>query len=535
MFEVINKTARSMSALLLCLATAACSHAPVAHEPILRPDPVAENIAPSEADALQQAADALAALDPAPTESPADLFARIRHGYGMFDIDNPLVDRETSWYVNHPDYLDRTFRRGERYLHYIVGELEARKMPLELALLPVVESAFNPIAYSTARAAGLWQFIPATGTRYGLKQNFYYDGRRDVIEGTRAALDYLQFLANEFDGDWMLAVAAYNAGEMNVSRAVERNKRLGKPTDFFSLDLPRETEAYVPKLLAMRRIINEPMRYGLDLAPIQNSPYFVKVDCGGQLDLSVAAELADLPREELLALNPGFSRAITDPQGPHYLLLPADREDKFRTALAELPDSKRIKSIYHQVKRGETLASVARRYGVSAANIKATNNLTSNKLHPGQDLIITPNGRATVANFAQLAKAEMSTPVATRRGGVYTVRPGETLWGIAHDHGITAEQLAAQNGLGKGESLHAGRRISIPAATTLASTGIPAEARQQRMMYTVRNGDTLARVARSFRVNVNDIVEWNKLGSPNDVRPGQRLMLYVDGSSRSGG
>ena len=177
---------------------------------------------------------------------------------------------------SHPEYLDRTFKRGERYLYHIVNEIEARKMPLELALLPVVESAFNPVAYSRARASGLWQFIPGTGRRYGLKQNWYYDGRRDVVAATTAALDYLEFLADEFDGDWLLAVAAYNCGEASVARAVKKNRAAGKPTDFFSLKLPRETRAYVPKLLAMRRIVDDPTAHGLEFAPIANQPYFAQ-------------------------------------------------------------------------------------------------------------------------------------------------------------------------------------------------------------------------------------------------------------------
>jgi membrane-bound lytic murein transglycosylase D len=235
--------------------------------------------------------------DGAPRPAAGDLFERIRKGYSLSDVDHPSVDMELRWFVNHPDYLDRTFKRGERYLHHIVGEIEARGMPLELALLPVVESAFNPVAYSRARASGLWQFISETGRRYGLKQNWYYDGRRDVIASTNAALDYLQFLADEFGGDWLLAIAAYNCGEARVAREVKKNLRAGKPTDYFSLKLPRETRAYVPKLLAMRRIVGDPTSHGLAFAPIPNAPYFVKVDVGGQLDLHVAAELADLPKE----------------------------------------------------------------------------------------------------------------------------------------------------------------------------------------------------------------------------------------------
>ena len=248
----------------------------------------------------------------------------MRAGFMLTDVDHPAVDTETRWFARHPDYLDRTFKRGERYLHHIVTEIEARKLPLELALLPIVESAFNPVAYSRARASGLWQFIPATGRRYGLKQNWYYDGRRDVLAATTAALDYLEFLAAEFDGDWLLAVAAYNTGEANVARAIRKNLAAGKPTDFFSLKLPRETRAYVPKLLAMRRLVQDPAAHGLAFAPIPNKPYFVKVDVGGQIDLHVASELAELAKEEMLAVESSV-QSLGDRPGRPASPAPADR------------------------------------------------------------------------------------------------------------------------------------------------------------------------------------------------------------------
>ncbi|HKU14489.1 MAG TPA: transglycosylase SLT domain-containing protein, partial [Steroidobacteraceae bacterium] len=294
-----------------------------------------------------------------PTRTSGDLFERIRTGFVMDDVEHDAVEREVRWFSSHPAYLDRTFKRGERYLYHIVSEIEARKMPLELALLPVVESAFNPVAYSRARASGLWQFIPGTGRRYDLKQNWYYDGRRDVIAATDAALDYLQFLSEEFEGDWLLAVAAYNCGEANIARAVERNRKAGKPTDFFSLKLPRETRAYVPKLLAMRRIVNNPAAHGLEFAPIPNEPYFVKIDVAGQIDLHVAAELAELAPEELLALNPAFNHWVTDPDGPYELLVPVDRQTRFTEAIAALPPEKRVRVVYHHVRKGDTLGGIA--------------------------------------------------------------------------------------------------------------------------------------------------------------------------------
>jgi membrane-bound lytic murein transglycosylase D len=466
----------------------------------------------------------LGALDGASAEDPGDLFERIRTGFAVADVDHPSVETETRWFARHPEYLDRTFKRGERYLHHIVSEIEARNLPLELALLPVVESAFNPVAYSRARASGLWQFIPGTGRRYGLKQNWYYDGRRDVLAATSAALDYLEFLAAEFDGDWLLAVAAYNTGEANVARAIRKNRAAGKPTDFFSLKLPRETRAYVPKLLAMRRLVNDPAAHGLAFAPIPNKPYFVKVEVAGQIDLHVAAELAELPKEELLALNPAFNHWVTDPDGPHHLLVPLDREARFSEAVAALPPDKRVRVVYHRVRRGDTLGGIADKYSVSVAAIRNANKIRGTLIHPGQDLLITaaPRGASAPA-LAQAEEIEESAPV-RRRGGTHVVRRGDTLWSIARSHGVSMDYLADSNGLRRNGTLSIGQVLSIRGATKLASS----EGSDTRSMtYVVRNGDTLSRIATRFRVRLADLLGWNDLSKRSVIRPGQQLVMYV--------
>lgn len=472
--------------------------------------------------------------DGAALPEAGDLFERIRKGYTLSDIDHPSVDMELRWFVKHPDYLDRTFKRGERYLHHIVGELEARNMPLELALLPVVESAFNPVAYSRARASGLWQFISETGRRYGLKQNWYYDGRRDVIASTSAALDYLQFLHDEFDGDWLLAVAAYNCGEARVAREVAKNARAGKPTDYFSLKLPRETRAYVPKLLAMRRIVGDPTSHGLAFAPIPNAPYFVKVDVGGQLDLHVAAELADLSKEEILALNPAFNHWITDPDGPHHILVPVDRNDRFKEGIAALPPSERVRVVYHRVRRGDTLGEIADKYGISVAAIKNANKIRGSMIHPGQELLIAaaPKGMQ-LPSEAQLASYEDEKPA---RGRVpsdkHVVRRGDTLWSIAKTHGVSMHRLASSNGLDSSDTLSIGQVLSIPGTARLAATDSSAVARSTT--YVVRRGDSLSTIATKFRVRLSDLLGWNNLSKRSVIKPGQRLVMYIDDRRRAG-
>lgn len=467
----------------------------------------------------------LGTLDGAAGVHHDDLFERVRTGFAIADVDHPSVDAEVRWFARHAEYLDRTFKRGERYLHHIVGEIEARKMPLELALLPVVESAFNPVAYSRARASGLWQFIPGTGRRYGLKQNWYYDGRRDVLAATTAALDYLEFLASEFNGDWLLAVAAYNTGEGKVAREIRKNAAAGKPTDFFSLKLPRETRAYVPKLLAMRRIVADPAAHGLAFAPISNQPYFAKVDVAGQIDLNVAAELADVSKEELLALNPAFNHWVTDPDGPHHLLVPVDREARFAEAVTALPPEKRVRVVYHRVRRGDTLGEIADKYGVSVAALRTANKIRGSMIHPGQDLLITAAPRGvTMASLAPAEDVEQSAPVRRNSSGKHVVRRGDTLWSIARSHGVSMDYLADSNGLRRNGTLSVGQVLSIPGTTRLASTE---GATSRSMTYVVRSGDTLSRIATRFRVRLTDLLGWNDLHKRSVIRPGQRLVMYV--------
>lgn len=471
--------------------------------------------------------------DGAPLPEGGDLFERIRKGYTISDIDHPAVDVEVRWFVNHPDYLDRTFKRGERYLHFIVGELEARNMPLELALLPVVESAFSPVAYSRARASGLWQFIAETGRRYGLKQNWYYDGRRDVVASTGAALDYLQFLHDEFDGDWLLAVAAYNCGEARVAREVQKNLRAGKPADYFSLKLPRETKAYVPKLLAMRRIVGDPTSHGLAFAPIPNSPYFVKVDVGGQLDLHVAAELADMSKEEILALNPAFNHWITDPDGPHQILVPIDRNDRFKDGIAALPPTERVRVVYHRVRRGDTLGGIADKYGISVDAIKSANKIRGTMIHPGQELLIAAAPKGIQPSETQLASYEEETPARSRApADKHVVRRGDTLWSIAKTHGVSMDQLANSNGMDSDDTLSIGQVLSLPGTARLAATDSSNVSRSTS--YVVRRGDSLSTIATKFRVRLTDLLGWNNLTKRSVIKPGQRLVMYVDDRRRAG-
>jgi membrane-bound lytic murein transglycosylase D len=483
-----------------------------------------------------------------------DLLDRIRAGYTLQDVQHFAVDREVETYRSKPDFLDRTFRRGARYLYYIVTELERRGMPLELALLPVVESAFNPVAYSRSRASGLWQFIPSTGKHYGLEQNWWIDERRDVILATNAALDYLQYLNRYFNGDWYLAIAAYNGGEGTVSAAVKRNADRGRPTDFFSLDLRAETRDYVPKLLAIRRIIGDPATYGLQFAPIANQPYFNVVDPGRPIDLGEAAVLAGITRDDVFALNPAFNRMRTPPQGPHRLLLPVDRVEPFKQAMLTDDGAARLAAAAmapppqpttHRVRRGETLSSIARRYDVETDDIRQANGMRSTVIHPGQSLVIPVSDATATATLADTAAPreeiaaqlpERQAPASQPRSSkVYVVKSGDTLYGVARRHGLTVPALAAANDMTSQSRLTAGERLEIPGRSGSGSAAADSPPDSTRLTYQVRQGDTLSEIADRFNVSVSQLKSWNKLRRATSLRAGQRLVVYADPRLVNGG
>ncbi|ANC04131.1 MULTISPECIES: lytic transglycosylase domain-containing protein [Pseudomonas] len=414
-------------------------------------------------------------IKPAEQKAPEDVWERMRQGFALQDsIDvNPRIEQQRLWFASNPSFLENAGERGSLYLHYIVERLEERDMPLELALLPAIESAYNPMAYSRAHAAGMWQFIPSTGRHFNLRQTNFYDGRRDITASTNAALDYLTRLHDMFNGDWLLALAAYNAGEGTVSRAIERNERLGLPTDYWNLPLPQETRDYVPKLLALSQVVLTPQAYGVNLSPIANEPYFEAVAINERLDLTRVAAFANIDEDELIQLNPAFKKRMTV-DGPQQLLVP--------TAKAQLLTS-------------------------SLSNLK-----------PEQLVSLQPNK----AVF-QAALAEAKAPAATSS---YRVKRGDNLGAIAKANRVSVKDIQRWNRL-SGSNLKVGQVLALRGGNApSASANRVAAAKQRSTQYKVRKGDSYYLVAKRFNVEMKHLKRWNPR-SGQALKPGQTLTVYL--------
>ncbi len=476
---------------------------------------------------------------------PDDLLARLRNGFALPAVSHPAVATQVEWFARNPAYLARVLERARPYLSHVAAEIEARGLPAELAFLPVIESAYDPFAYSHGRAAGLWQIVPATGTHIGLRRNWWYDGRRDVVDSTQAALDYLESLHARFDGDWLLALAAYNGGQGRVGRSIDRNLKAGRPATFWDLSLPRETRNYVPRLLGLAAVLADPDAHGLELPRIPPEPVFTTVELDGQIDLAVAAELAELELEALQAFNPGFNRWATDPAGPHRLHLPVERAASFAAALAALPAAERVRWQRHQVRRGDTLGGIAQHYRTTVPVLQSVNGLSGTNIRLGAHLMI-PTSTRSVTDYPLSADNRLADTQQRARPGrtrlTHTVGKGESLWVISRRHGVGVRELAAWNGMAPGDTLSVGRELVVwtrgdgrSAASQAAGRAPQAQPTIRRVHYTVRRGDSLSRIASNFRVSVADIRRWNQLDRDRYLQPGQRLVLHVDVTAQSGG
>ena len=467
--------------------------------------------------------------------------------YRLPEYNNRRVRQELQIYLRRPDYVQRIQNRAEPYLFSIVEQIEYYRMPGELALLPVVESAFQPNAYSPAHAAGIWQFIPSTGKLYGLRQNWWYDGRRDIHASTLAAIHYLKKLNNDFNGDWLLSLAAYNSGEGRVQRAINKNRRRNKPTDFWSLNLPRETRSYVPRLLAVAKLFKHANQYGIALKPIPNRPHFEIVDVGYQIDLALAAELSGVTIDKIYQLNPGYHRWATDPRGPHRLLIPVEKSKRFKRRLAALSRDDLIRWNRHIVDRGETLTRVAQRYGISTALIRQVNKIPRRgRLHSGKQLMIPVPAKALSyytgyrkPAHTRVASAKKRSIVSTGAKSkrlnrvVHTVHRGDTLTNIAKRYAVTTRQVRRWNKMGRRSLVRKGEKLAIWTKKTARVKSVVSRSRGRKIYHRVRSGDTLSNIARRYSVSLSQIRTWNKMGRRSVVRKGEKLAIWTKKTART--
>nr|WP_086941233.1 LysM peptidoglycan-binding domain-containing protein [Thaumasiovibrio occultus] len=443
-------------------------------------------------------------------------------------LDNERVAYYRDWYLKHPTHLKTVAQRAEPFLFYITEEVEKRGFPLEIALLPIVESSFDQFAYSHGRAAGLWQITPPTGRTFGLEQNWWYDGRRDIVESTRGALDLLDYLQKKFDGNWLHALAAYNTGEGRVFRAIRNNRADGKPTDFFALSLPRETSDYVPKLLAVADVIANADEYGLTIPEIANTPVLEQVQPGVQMDLALAASFAGMTMQELQSLNPGYNQWATAPEGPHTLLLPVDKVESFETKFAA-NDRRGMNVIRYQIQSGDTLSGLARKHNTRVDLIMEANDMTSSALREGRYLMIPIAGDGNSWSESRAALAQSQNTHGNGQRSEYVVQSGDTLSGIAQSQGVTVKELTRWNGLSTTSTIRVGQKLTIFGANgSQASHSSSSNGIIRTIRYEVRSGDSLSTIAQQFKVTISDLVEWNDLDVNGYLRPGQTLKVNVD-------
>lgn len=454
-----------------------------------------------------------------------NLWVSVQKGLGLnLKQSNSRIQKELKWLKYNQSYFNIISDRAAPYLYFIVQETKSRGIPLEIALMPVVESTYDPFAYSRAGASGLWQIMPGTAEHLGLKQDWWYDGRRDVVAATNKALDYMEEL-HEIFGDWELALAAYNSGPGRVLNAIKKNKLKGKPTDFWNLNLPQETTAYVPKLIAISMVVQNPTKYGIKLPVLPNKPMFKIVNTQGQIDMAKASKLADMSLNKLYKLNPGMNRWSTPPEGPYYLAIPVDKATRFKAQLKTLPLDKRVKWQRYTVKEGDNLSTIAKEYRTQVYLISSANKLKSNTIRIGQALLIPvpaqdPKTYNLTLKQRQLSKQNKN--VGGKQQYVYIVKSGDSFWRIAKKYNVEVSRLARWNHMSPKDILKPNQKLVIWVTFPKNTNNVV-----RRIHYKVRDGDNLSLIADKFNIDVNEIKDWNTLNKKY-IHPKQLLTLYVD-------
>ena len=434
---------------------------------------------------------------------PADIWDRIRAGYAMEDLDDPLVAKWEKYYADRPEYMARIVERSSKYMFYIVTELERRGMPLEIALLPMIESAFNPIANSSAKASGIWQFIPSTGVNYGMKQDWWSDNRRDIVQATNGAIDYLSKLHGMF-GDWQLALASYNWGEGSVGRAVQKSKASGGAGTYLALNMPAETRNYLPKLQAVKNIIRNPAAFGLTIAAVPNEPYFKTITLAHAIDLKRAAQLAEMTEADFVALNPAHHRPVIGGRSEFQVLLPATKADGFLARL-ESNEKPRVSWMAYRTRTGDRMEALAERFGTSVAALKSVNGIraVAPTLPAGYHLLVPSDGPSedALGSIRNAVFTKFPEYVAPR---VHKVRRGENFASIAKRYGVAQNTLAQWNRMAK-PSARAGQVLYVSGPAPVRQAGKATKA--GRVVYVKRGAKATRTVVASKRGPVKKTVK----------------------------
>lgn len=513
-------------------------------------------------------------LSPEHKQKLADDITRYRNADNLWDVlreefslphyeESYAVQAKIEWYMNNQDYLLRSASRAAPYLYYISQQVKKLHLPAELVLLPIVESGYNPFSVSNMGASGIWQLMPDTATGLGVKRDWWYDGRRDVIASTRAALTYLAYLQSFFEGNWLLAIAAYNTGEGNVLAAIKRNIRDGRDTDFWSLPVAQETRDYVPSILALAIIISRPDKYPVYLPPIRSAPYLAQVDIGTQINLKYAATLAGISNKKLLQLNPGFKGPTTSMRGPYKLVLPIENVEQFTENLARSTLNRQVKWVHYKVKSGDTLLSISRKFSTTTNDIRKMNHLRQSAVHTGTNLLIPHTGPLPYDDTDEDAfpalLADNETPkrepvkIATKikrnasfvsrlifaksSSGQYMLQPGDTIYmvrtkdtleTIAHRFNISSKAVRLANKLSS-HTVKPGKQLIIPThikTITQKTRSVPPTKKIQSgdTIYMVRRGDTIEKIARKFQTTAS-LVRITNLIDNGSLSEGQTILI----------
>ena len=463
-----------------------------------------------------------------------DLWQVIANRQGIKSVSNSRVQSRIDWISNHPEYLSLISKRAEPFLYLVVSELEKQNVPIEIALLPIVESDYYPFSYSHGTAAGLWQFIPSTGRMYGLEEDWWHADRRDVLASTKAAANYLNDLNKMFKGDWLLSIAAYNAGPGRIQRAIDTNIKLGKKTDFWSLDLPQETEKYVPKLLALSQVIKNPSRYNQKLLEIDNKPFLNEVELDSQFDLALISQWTGLSIDQIYNYNPGLKRWATPESLPYIMLLPEEVIYSFNDNLSKQGQRPKISWTRYKIKQGDSLSVIAQNYNTTIGQIMSVNELDNDAIRADKYLIV-PLAQKSEGYYSlsdnQREKSRLNIQKNSEKI-IYTVVAGDSLWKISIKFDTTINNLVRWNQISPSDSLSIGKELVIlrdnknkTELAKITNTGIDIN---RDIFYTVKEGDNLSRIAQKYNVKIAEIRSWNDLNEEYILQPGDKLTITIN-------